>query len=110
MEAAMIESEQTTDDKGNLLPEYMKEVTLESPAKEGTNWFVDEAVVTPSDSGKVIKKSMQLNYMNAIYGSIRTVWKNGWAKPATAETATACGPGSVTTGWAGIPFTKLTTP
>lgn len=68
MEAAMIEGKQTTDDKGNLLPEYLKEVTVESPAKEGTNWFVDEAVVTPSDSGKVIKKSMQLNYMNAIYG------------------------------------------
>lgn len=65
---AALGGEQTTDDKGNLLPEYMKEVTLESPAKEGTNWFVDEAVVTPSDSGKVIKKSMQLNYMNAIYG------------------------------------------
>lgn len=68
MEAAIIEGKQTTDDKGNLLPEYLKEVTVESPAKEGTNWFVDEAVVTPSDSGKVIKKSMQLNYMNAIYG------------------------------------------
>lgn len=68
MKAALGGGEQTTDDKGNLLPEYMKEVTLESPAKEGTNWFVDEAVVTPSDSGKVIKKSMQLNYMNAIYG------------------------------------------
>lgn len=68
MEAAQIEEKKTTDDKGNLLPEYLKEVTLESPAKEGTNWFVDEAVVTPSDSGKVIKKSMQLNYMNAIYG------------------------------------------
>lgn len=65
---AALGGEQTTDDKGNLLPKYMKEVTLESPAKEGTNWFVDEAVVTPSDSGKVIKKSMQLNYMNAIYG------------------------------------------
>lgn len=65
---AALGGEQTTDDKGNLLPEYLKEVTLESPAKEGTNWFVDEAVVTPSDSGKVIKKSMQLNYMNAIYG------------------------------------------
>lgn len=68
MEAALIEGEPTTDDKGNLLPEYLKKVTLESPVKEGTNWFVDEAVVTPSDSGKVIKKSMQLNYMNAIYG------------------------------------------
>ncbi|WP_317302074.1 autotransporter outer membrane beta-barrel domain-containing protein [Acidaminococcus timonensis] len=68
MEAAQIEGKQTTDDKGNLLPEYLKEVTVESPAKEGTNWFVDEAVVTPSDSDKVIKKSMQLNYMNAIYG------------------------------------------
>lgn len=62
------EEKEITDDKGNLLPEYLKEVTVENPVKEGTNWFVDEAVVTPSDSGKVIKKSMQLNYMNAIYG------------------------------------------
>lgn len=68
IEAALIEGNKTTDEKGNLLQEYLKEVTLESLAKEGTNWFVDEAVVTPSDSGKVIKKSMQLNYMNAIYG------------------------------------------
>lgn len=68
IEAALFEGETTTDKKGNLLPEYLKEVTVESPVKEGTNWFVDEAVVTPSDSGKVIKKSMQLNYMNAIYG------------------------------------------
>lgn len=67
MKAAQ-EGKQATDEKGNLLPEYLKEVTVESPVKEGTNWFVDEAVVTPSDSGKVIKKSMQLNYMNAIYG------------------------------------------
>lgn len=58
----------TTDANGNLLPEYLKTETIENPVKEGTNWFVDEAVVTPSDSGKVIKKSMQLNYMNAIYG------------------------------------------
>lgn len=66
MEAALMEGKQTTDDKGNLLPEYLKEVPLESPAKEGTNWFVDEAVVTPSDSGKVIKKAIHLDYMNAI--------------------------------------------
>ena len=59
---------QTTDANGNLLPEYLKTETIENPVKEGTNWFVDEAVVTPSNSGKVIKKSMQLNYMNAIYG------------------------------------------
>lgn len=58
----------TTDADGKLLPEYMKTETIENPVKEGTNWFVDEAVVTPSDSGKVIKKSMQLDYMNAIYG------------------------------------------
>ena len=68
MEAALVEGKETTDGKGNLLGDYLKEVTVESPVKEGTNWFVDEAVVTPSDSGKVIKKSMQLNYMNAIYG------------------------------------------
>ena len=68
MEAALVEGKETTDGKGNLLGDYLKEVTIESPVKEGTNWFVDEAVVTPSDSGKVIKKSMQLNYMNAIYG------------------------------------------
>lgn len=59
---------QTTDDAGNLLPEYLKTETIENPVKEGTNWFVDEAVVTPSDSGKVIKKAIHLDYMNAIYG------------------------------------------
>lgn len=59
---------QTTDADGNLLPEYLKTETIENPVKEGTNWFVDEAVVTPSNNAKVIKKSMQLNYMNAIYG------------------------------------------
>lgn len=58
----------TTDENGKLLPEYLKTETIENPVKEGTNWFVDEAVFTPSDSGKVIKKSMQLDYMNAIYG------------------------------------------
>lgn len=67
---AMAESagKETTDADGKLLPEYLKTETIENPVKEGTNWFVDEAVVTPSDSGKVIKKSMQLDYMNAIYG------------------------------------------
>lgn len=59
---------ETTDADGKLLPEYLKTETIENPVKEGTNWFVAEAVVTPSDSGKVIKKSMQLDYMNAIYG------------------------------------------
>ena len=58
----------TTDADGKLLPKYLKTETIENPVKEGTNWLVDEAVVTPSDSGKVIKKSMQLDYMNAIYG------------------------------------------
>ena len=57
---------QTTDADGNLLPEYLKTETIENPVKEGTNWFVDEAVVTPSDSGKVIKKAIHLDYMNAI--------------------------------------------
>lgn len=59
---------ETTDADGKLLPKYLKTETIENPVKEGTNWFVDEAVVTPSDSGKVIKKSMQLDYMSAIYG------------------------------------------
>lgn len=54
----------TTDDNGNLLPT----VTIENPVKEGTNWFIDTAVLTPSDSGKIIKKSSQLDYTNAIYG------------------------------------------
>ena len=63
-----MDGKQTTDDAGNLLPEYLKTETIENPVKEGTNWFVDEAVVTPSNNAKVIKKSMQLNYMNAIYG------------------------------------------
>lgn len=58
----------TTDDNGNLLPEYMKTVTIENPVKKGTNWFIDTAVLTPSDSGKIIKKSSQLDYTNAIYG------------------------------------------
>lgn len=56
------------DDKGNFLPEYMKEETIENPVKEGTNWYIDTAVTTPSDSGKIIKKSSQLDYTNAIYG------------------------------------------
>lgn len=57
--------EQTTDDAGNLLSKY---ITIENPVKEGTNWFIDTAVLTPSDSGKIIKKSSQLDYTNAIYG------------------------------------------
>ncbi|WP_320833765.1 autotransporter outer membrane beta-barrel domain-containing protein [Mitsuokella sp.] len=65
MTAAMAEN-QTTDADGNLLPEYLKTVTIENPVKEGTNWYVDEAVFTPSDSGKVIKKAIHLDYMNAI--------------------------------------------
>ena len=58
----------TTDDNGDLLPKYMKTVTIGNPVKEGTNWFIDTAVLTPSDSGKIIKKSSQLDYTNAIYG------------------------------------------
>lgn len=65
---AAMEGKKTTDEAGNYLPEYMKTVTVEDPVEEGTNWFIDETVTTPSDSGKIIKKSMQLNYMNAIYG------------------------------------------
>ena len=60
--------EQTTDDAGNLLPKYMKTITIENPVKEGTNWFIDTAVLTPSDSGKIIKKSSQLDYTDAVYG------------------------------------------
>ena len=63
---ATLAEKQTTDADGNLLPEYLKPETIENPVKEGTNWFVDEAVVTPSDSGKVIKKAIHLDYMNAI--------------------------------------------
>ena len=62
------EGKQTTDDAGNLLPEYLKTVTIENPVKEGTNWFIDTAVLTPSDSGKIIKKSSQLDYTDAVYG------------------------------------------
>ena len=65
MTAAMAEK-QTTDANGNLLPEYLKTETIENPVKEGTNWFIDSAVVTPSDSGKVIKKAVHLDYLNAI--------------------------------------------
>ncbi|WP_298462302.1 autotransporter outer membrane beta-barrel domain-containing protein [uncultured Mitsuokella sp.] len=62
------EEKQTTDDAGNLLPEYLKTVTIENPVKEGTNWFIDTAVLMPSDSGKIIKKSSQLDYTDAVYG------------------------------------------
>ena len=62
------EGKQTTDDAGNLLPEYLKTVTIENPVKEGTNWFIDTAVLMPSDSGKIIKKSSQLDYTDAVYG------------------------------------------
>lgn len=65
---AMQTGETYLDDKGNFLPEYMKEETIENPVKEGTNWYIDTAVTTPSDSGKIIKKSSQLDYTNAIYG------------------------------------------
>ncbi|RHM53544.1 autotransporter outer membrane beta-barrel domain-containing protein [Mitsuokella sp. AF33-22] len=62
------EGKQTTDDAGNLLPEYLKTETIENPVKEGTNWFIDTAVLMPSDSGKIIKKSSQLDYTDAVYG------------------------------------------
>lgn len=65
---ATLAEKQTTDADGNLLPEYLKPETIENPVKEGTNWFIDTAVLTPSDSGKIIKKSSQLDYTNAIYG------------------------------------------
>lgn len=57
-----------TDDKGNLLPEYMKTLTVDNSVKEGTNWYIDAAVNTPSNSGKVIKKAAALDYANAVYG------------------------------------------
>ena len=56
------------DANGNIRPEYMKEETIENPVKEGTNWYVDALVSTPSDSAKVIQKSSQLAYTNTIYG------------------------------------------
>ena len=62
------EGKQTTDDAGNLLSEYLKTVTIENPVKDGTNWFIDTAVLMPSDSGKIIKKSSQLDYTDAVYG------------------------------------------
>ncbi len=68
IETDVVAEKQTTDDAGNLLPEYLKTVTIENPVKEGTNWFIDTAVLTPSDSGKIIKKSSQLDYTDAVYG------------------------------------------
>lgn len=59
---------QITDADGKLLPEYLKTEKIENPVKEGTNWFIDTAVLTPSDSGKIIKKSSQLDYTDAVYG------------------------------------------
>lgn len=56
------------DKDGNFLPEYMKDETVENPVKDGTNWYIDAAVNTPSNSGKVIKKAAALDYANAVYG------------------------------------------
>lgn len=65
---AISSGETYMDDKGEFLPEYMKDETIDNPVKEGTNWYVDALVSTPSDSAKVIKKSSQLAYTNTIYG------------------------------------------
>lgn len=65
---AISNGETYMDDKGEFLPEYMKDETVENPVKEGTNWYVDALVSAPSDSAKVIKKSSQLAYTNTIYG------------------------------------------
>ena len=62
------EGKRVWDENGHILPEYYTSVLVDNPVKEGTNWFIDTAVFTPSDSGKIIKKSSQLNYTDAIYG------------------------------------------
>lgn len=57
-----------TDDQGNYLPEYMKEETIDNPINDGTNWYIDAAILSPNDSAKIIKKSAHLDYTDAVYG------------------------------------------
>lgn len=54
------------DENGKFLPQYIKKEIIENPIKEGTNWYLDTAVNTISNSGNIIKKAAALDYANAV--------------------------------------------
>lgn len=54
------------DENGKFLPQYIKKEIIENPVKEGTNWYLDTAVNTTSNSGNIIKNAAALDYANAI--------------------------------------------
>lgn len=54
------------DETGKFLPQYIKKEIIENPVKEGTNWYLDTAVNTTSNSGNIIKNAAALDYANAV--------------------------------------------
>lgn len=54
------------DENGKFLPQYRKKEIIENPVKEGTNWYLDTAVNTTSNSGNIIKNAAALDYANAV--------------------------------------------
>lgn len=54
------------DENGKFLPQYIKKEIIENPVKEGTNWYLDTAVNTTSNSGNIIKNAAALDYVNAV--------------------------------------------
>lgn len=54
------------DENGKFLPQYIKKEIIENPVKEGTNWYLDTAVNTTSNSGNIIKNAAALDYANAL--------------------------------------------
>ena len=54
------------DENGKFLPQYIKKEIIENPVKEGTNWYLDTAVNTTSNSSNIIKNAVALDYANAV--------------------------------------------
>lgn len=54
------------DENGKFLPQYIKKEIIENPVKKGTNWYLDTAVNTTSNSGNIIKNAVALDYANAV--------------------------------------------
>ena len=54
------------DENGKFLPQYIKKEIIENPVKKGTNWYLDTAVNTTSNSGNIIKNAAALDYANAV--------------------------------------------
>lgn len=63
---AQLKGDNPYDDDNNVRPEYMKTEIIENPIKEGTNWYLDTAVNTTSNSGNIIKNAAALDYANAV--------------------------------------------